>query len=239
MLRHIGKRRSFDHNLKLAILFCLNAGFINAAGILAFAVLTTNVTGHAALMAVNIAAGQWRVARIAALWLFLFFSGAFISSSIIRRTGRSRPFAYTLPIVMIMVILVPVIVKGDSARESFELTEFFAGCLLFAMGAQNAIVSMISGSVVRTTHLTGMVTDLGIDLSHALFKNTEPDKQLRRRLLLRGAIIVFFLIGGISGAILFVEFGFYSFIIPVFILLIALLFDYTRMRIRLMLRDHH
>ena len=66
MLRHTGERRSFTHNLRLAILLSLNAGFINAAGFIAFAVLTTNVTGHAALLAVDMATGQFRAARMAA-----------------------------------------------------------------------------------------------------------------------------------------------------------------------------
>src|ERR1700748_2020993 len=102
MLRHTGERRSYWHNLRLAILLCLNAGFINAAGFMAFAVLTTNVTGHAALLAVNIAQSNLRAARMVALWLVLFLAGAFTSSWYIGKTGRSRPSAYTAPILVII-----------------------------------------------------------------------------------------------------------------------------------------
>ena len=53
-------------------------------------------------------------------------------------------------------------VYGNRYDGSVAKMELFAGSLLFAMGLQNALVSMVSGSVVRTTHLTGVVTDLGI-----------------------------------------------------------------------------
>lgn len=112
MLRHTGERRSFAHNLRLAILLCLNAGFINAAGFIAFAVLTTNVTGHAALLAVNITTGSFRAARMVALWLLLFLAGAFFSSLSIGNVGRDKPFAYTAPIVLIILLVCFVAVFG-------------------------------------------------------------------------------------------------------------------------------
>lgn len=233
MLRHIGKRRNFDHNLRLAILLCLNAGFINAAGFIAFSVLTTNVTGHAALLAVNLSEGHWRTARMAALWLFLFFLGAFTSASLIGRTGKDRAASYSTPIMIIVGVLTAIMLGGGQFDGSVALTELFAGTLLFAMGAQNAMVSMISGSVVRTTHLTGMVTDLGVDVSAWLSGNSR-DKNLRRRLLLRAMIVLFFLLGGLSGGLLFLRLGFLSFCFPVGILLITLFYDYSRVGIRKM-----
>ena len=168
MLRHTGERRSFAHNLRLAVLLCLNAGFINAAGFIAFAVLTTNVTGHAALLAVNLATGGYRAARMVALWLLLFLGGAFTSSLYIGKVGRDKPFAYTIPIVGIILLVMIDAVFGHDYQHTLPETEYFAGSLLFAMGVQNALVSMVSGSVVRTTHLTGMFTDMGNDLSGAL-----------------------------------------------------------------------
>jgi len=231
MLRHIGAKRSFLHNLRLAVLLSLNAGFINAAGFLAFAVLTTNVTGHAALLAVNIANYKWRTARMVALWLFLFLAGAFTSSMYIRKTGANKPYAYSIPIIGIMLILGFVIMFGNEYDGSLVKTEYFAGSLLFAMGMQNALVSMISGSVVRTTHLTGMFTDLGIDLSAAFHKPNHTDKSLRRKIILRLSIIICFLLGGISGGLLFVRYRYVAFFVPIGLLLVALFYDYFRIRL--------
>ena len=67
MLRHLGTKRTYAHNVKLASLLCIAAGFVNAAGFLGFSVLTTNVTGHAALFAERIAMQDWKTARVVAL----------------------------------------------------------------------------------------------------------------------------------------------------------------------------
>ncbi|OJW18377.1 YoaK family protein [Mucilaginibacter sp. 44-25] len=236
MLRHTGERRSFVHNLRLAILLCLNAGFINAAGFIAFAVLTTNVTGHAALLAVHLTSGQWRAARMVALWLLLFLSGAFASSFYIGKVGRHRSFAYTVPILVIIVLLLLVAVFGSGYKHTLPETEYFAGSLLFAMGMQNALVSMVSGSVVRTTHLTGMFTDLGIDLSSALLSRKNLTPTLKRRLLLRLAIIIFFLLGGVAGGFAFQGIRFNAFYFPVALLLVVIFYDYFRIRFKQVIR---
>ena len=232
MLRHTGARRSFSHNLRLAVLLCLNAGYINAAGFIAFAVLTTNVTGHAALLAVNLAQMNLRAVRMVALWLLLFLTGAFVSGWYIGKTGRDKTYAYTLPIVIVILIVPFVAVFGANYRHTLPETEYFAGSLLFGMGMQNALVSMVSGSVVRTTHLTGMFTDLGIDLSAALLARKTPDAAQKRRILLRLAIIGFFLLGGIGGGFAFLHFRFRAFYVPAIILLIALTYDYLRIRLK-------
>jgi len=228
MLRHTGHKRSFIHNLRLAILLSLNAGFINAAGFLAFAVLTTNVTGHAALLAVNIANDKWRAARMVALWLFLFLAGAFMSATYIRKAGADKPYAYSVPIIGIILVLLFIAIFGSDYDGSLVKTEYFAGSLLFAMGMQNALVSMISGSVVRTTHLTGMFTDLGIDLSAALFQSETPDNSLKRKIILRLSIIMCFLLGGVIGGYLFVSYSYFAFFVPICLLLFALVYDYFR-----------
>jgi len=237
MLRHTGERRSFAHNLRLAILLCLNAGFINAAGFIAFAVLTTNVTGHAALLAVNLANGAFRAARMVALWLFLFLAGAFTSSLYIDKVGRKKPFAYTAPIVVIILLVFIVAAFGHDYRHTLPETEYFAGSLLFAMGVQNALVSMVSGSVVRTTHLTGMFTDLGIDLSGAWLARKQLNPTLKRRILLRLAIIIFFLLGGLAGGFAFITWRFDAFYIPCGLLMIVLFYDYFRVRVKKVIRS--
>lgn len=225
MLKHTGKARSFYHNLRLAILLCLNAGYINAAGFIAFNVLTTNVTGHAALLAVNLATGKLNAMLTVTLWLFLFFSGAFVSAFYIRKTGANKSHAYTIPIAVIIIILLLTII-GNIYDQKLCIDEYFAGALLFAMGMQNALVSMISGSVVRTTHLTGMFTDLGIDLSSLILTKAKSITGLKRKILLRAAIIISFLIGGIFGAFIFIRYSYIAFIIPILLLIIALFSDY-------------
>ena len=236
MLRHTGTKRSYLHNLRLAVLLSLNAGFINAAGFMAFSVLTTNVTGHAALLAVNLAKHSWRAAHMVGLWLLLFLAGAFVSSLYIRKAGANKPYAYSVPIIVIMLVLLFVVLFGRDYDGTLVKTEYFAGSLLFAMGMQNAMVSMISGSVVRTTHLTGLFTDLGIDLAAAVIRPHAIDQGLKRKITLRLTIIISFLTGGVMGGVLFSYYQYHAFVVSIGILLLALGYDYVRIGITQVIR---
>ena len=238
MLRHLGTKRTHAHNVKLATLLGLTAGFVNAAGFLAFSVLTTNVTGHAALFAERLAAQDWQTARVVALWMFLFLAGAFFSSLIVSSIGRNQRFSYVIPILIEMVILIAVAVFGFKYDGSLVAKEIYAGSLLFAMGLQNSLVSIVSGSIVRTTHLTGTFTDLGIELGQFLQKNSTDRPALRSKIKLRSTIIFFFMAGALAGAYLFRYVGFYSFFMPVAILAFALIGDIFRIRIQHYYRMH-
>ncbi len=231
MLRHLGTKRTYLHNVKLASLLGLAAGFVNAAGFLAFAVLTTNVTGHAALFAEGIAMQQWQTVRVIALWMSLFFAGAFISSLIVSRIGKNQSYSYLIPLLIEILILLSVALLG----KRFDNTvgkEFFAGSLLFAMGLQNSLVSMVSGSVVRTTHLTGTFTDLGIELAQFIKRKREDKPALKTKIQLHSAIIFFFLFGALCGAYLFRIYSFYAFFAPVIILCYTLMYDVFRIKLK-------
>lgn len=231
MLRHPGPRRTFSHNLRLAALLCLTAGFVNVAGFRAFMVLTTNVTGHVAVFAEHLAEGDFSSARIGALWMILFFLGAFTCSLWIHRSVKWSRFSYVLPIGVEVIILAAVGFIGSHVHDVLSHVVWFAGALLFAMGLQNAMVSVVSGAVVRTSHLTGMFTDLGIELSLLMRTAKNARQQLRQKILLRLVIIGFFLLGGIAGGFLFTYLSYSTFYIPASILIIASLYDVFRVRL--------
>lgn len=227
MLRHTGRKRNYKHNLRLAVLLCFTAGMVNAAGLFAFSVLTTNVTGHAALLAQKLATGDLRAARMVGLWLLLFLGGAFFSSFCM---GQKQKKGYAIPIVIEIIILVLVGSFGHTFDHSIIKTEYFAGSLLFAMGMQNALVSTISGNVVRTTHLTGMFTDLGIDLYQLIAAPAKSMGGVQRKIVLRLVIIFFFLAGGIAGGFMFLQMSYATFYLPVLLLITAIFYDTFRVR---------
>lgn len=229
MLRHTGEKRTYKHNLRLAALLCLTAGFVNISGLLGFYVLTTNVTGHAALFAEKLSQEAYRSALSVGLWILLFLAGAFTSAFYIRSIGSNKRYAYTVPIIAEMCILAIVGSLSSSYQPGAVATEWFAGSLLFAMGMQNALVTVISGSVVRTTHLTGMFTDLGIDLS-VLVHEGHKVQALGRRIGLRLVIIFCFLLGGICGGYLFKVFRYHTFYFPAGILCLVMFYDMFRFR---------
>ena len=239
MLRHLGTKRTYAHNVKLASLLCVTAGFVNAAGFLGFSILTPNVTGHAALFAERIAMEDWKTSRVVALWMFLFLAGAFVSSLIVSFIGRNQRFSYVIPILVEMAILFGVAIFGYRYDGSLIAKEIFAGGLLFAMGLQNSLVSMVSGSVVRTTHLTGTFTDLGIELGQLFQKTAEDKKVLKSRIKLRSAIIFFFMCGALAGAYLFKLLSFHAFFIPLAILAFTLLADVYRITFKRYYKHHN
>lgn len=230
MLRHFGVKRTYKHNLKLAVLLSFTAGFVNATGFLGFAALTTNVTGHAALFAEGIASQNWELVKLVALWMMLFLAGAFASSLIVTKIGHNARFSFTIPIVIEIIILVYCAFSVYKIGFNFS-KHFFAG-LLLAMGMQNALVSVISGAVVRTTHLTGTFTDLGIELAQLGLNKSATQTALWSKIWLRISIILFFMLGALSGAYLFKYISFKAFLIPACLLCFTLLYDVFRVNVK-------
>jgi uncharacterized membrane protein YoaK (UPF0700 family) len=230
MLRHTGNKRNYKHNIRLASMLCLTAGFVNVSGLLGFMVLTTNVTGHAAIFAEKLSRQDYRQALGVGLWMLLFFAGAFFSSLYIARVGQNNRLAYTVPIIVEITILVLVGSLGYTFDKTTIKTDYFAGSLLFAMGMQNAMVTVISGFVVRTTHLTGMFTDLGIELASLVHDRKKRNEMVRHKIALRLVIIFFFLLGGVLGGYIFQKLRYHTFYIPAGILLVVMFYNSFRFR---------
>ena len=80
--------------------------------------------------------------------------------------------------------------------------------------------------MVRTTHLTGLFTDLGIELSQLFFyKTPEQKKQLRGNIKLRLRIIIFFFLGGTFAGFIYYKTQLYSLLFGAIILFIGLVYD--------------
>jgi len=100
---------------------------------------------------------------------------------------------------------------------------------LFAMGLQNAMVTKVSQSVVRTTHLTGTFTDLGIELSQLFFsKETKSYQKLRRNIYLKGTIVISFFAGGIVGGYGYRSLGIKIIVLAIVIIFVTVIYDYVR-----------
>jgi uncharacterized membrane protein YoaK (UPF0700 family) len=120
--------------------------------------------------------------------------------------------------------LFSVAVFGQNAIATHY--DIIAFTLLFAMGFQNSLVTRISGAIVRTTHLTGLFTDLGIELSQLFFyKTKEQNEKLTSTIRLRLRIILFFFIGGVLGGVFYSNWSLYVLFIPATVLLIGLYYD--------------
>jgi len=224
MFRHRNKGRTFLHNIKLAALLSSVAGVVNIVGVLAFGTLTTNVTGHFAFLSEDLYLNRYSLAVVSMLYVASFFVGAFLASTCMELTSKNTDhFSYMLPL-SIEILLLGTVALSDFMEQQFPV--WLSCILLLAMGLQNALVTRISGSVVRTTHLTGLFTDLGIELSQLIFYKDRNDyNRLRHSIMLRGIIVGGFFLGGLVGAFLFGWLGRKTLLLPVFILFMALYYD--------------
>ena len=135
---------------------------------------------------------------------------------------RNAKFVYTIPTIVESFILLFVALAGPFLVDSNP--DVLAFCLLFAMGLQNSFVTKISNAVVRTTHLTGLFTDLGIELSQLFFyKQKDQRKKLFSSIKLRLLIINFFFVGGVLGGVLYGSMQLHVLIIATVVLLLGLL----------------
>ncbi len=233
MFRHKGKSRNFMHNLGVASLLSFVAGIVNVVGFLSIQKLTTNVTGHFAFMVEEALKINFAQSIFYFLYIFFFFAGAFFSNFVIEVAGKvSDKNIYFVPVVIESAILMMISFLNFSFINNHP--NLIACCLLFAMGLQNALVTIISNSVVRTTHLTGLFTDLGIEFSQLFFyKDDEHRNKLISSIKLRFTIVFTFFIGGIIAGLLYHEIQMKTLILASMILIIGLGIDYFIIRLRL------
>lgn len=238
MFRHQGKRRTFKNNLRIAIVLSFVAGIVNLAGFLAIHQLTTNVTGHFALFINDILEFEFSNGLAYFLYILSFLLGSFTSSLLIEWTMRTKKLnIFILPTLLESAILLLVVILTD--LSTLQSPNTIACLLLFAMGVQNSFVTKISNAVVRTTHLTGLFTDLGIELSQLFFLKKETNgKSIISTIKLRIYIITFFFLGGIFGGFFYMKIQLNVLIIAALILLTGLIYDDMRHRFLLAKRKY-
>ena len=238
MFRHQGKNRTFIHNLRLATLLSFVAGIVNVTGVLSIQTLTTNVTGHFAYFAEEIMKRDYAAAITFFVFTIFFLLGAFTSNFLAELISKKYPnLSHVIPISLEMIVLIGVGIFGAQSSLSSSEGKWIAFSMLFAMGIQNSLVTKISQSTVRTTHLTGLFTDLGIELSQLFFyKKPDEKKKLKTSIYLRLSIIIFFFIGCISGGFLYNLLEMKTLFVAATFLLFALLYDYIRLQFHVIKR---
>lgn len=237
MFRHQGKSRTLKHNLQIATVLSFVAGIVNVAGFLAVHQLTTNVTGDFAYFLNDFFQYRFCKAIVYLVYVLSFLFGSFVSSFIIEAVNKKTKInSYIFPVSIEILILFTIGFFGKSLIQ--ENSNIIVCSLLFAMGIQNALVTKISNATVRTTHLTGLFTDLGIEIAQLFFyKQPENRRTLFTSIKLRLTIISFFFIGGIFGGYFYQKIELKVLIITAFILILGLLFDSLKLKIILLNRS--
>ncbi|MCC5918601.1 MAG: DUF1275 domain-containing protein [Cryomorphaceae bacterium] len=242
MLRKFSNSRTLRQNLQLGGITAFAAGMTNVASLIAFFAFTSNVTGHYAILAEEIAKGHWHQVGVVIIWIFLFFIGNFLSNFLVINSEKlSKYVAHAIPIILEFICLVVVGVYGHFFyRETLTETEFLVAFLLFAMGIQNGLVASISNGTVKTTHLTGLTTDLGISLSMFTKKKFRRRRELRGKIKLLTFIASFYLLGGVISGVIFLRVEFLTFFFIAAVIAVVLLYDLgtlARMKYQLSKRE--
>ena len=230
-LRHLtGHHRTATSNRVLGLLLAFNAGAVNAGGFLVVHLYTSHMSGFLASLADNLVLGNMALVLGAIVALWAFMSGAGTTAIMVNWARQRRLHSsFALPLLleaalMLVFGLVGAITLTWPTPFAVPLTVLL---LSFIMGLQNATVTKMSSAQIRTTHMTGVVTDLGIEMGKMLYWNrtgAPPEQQVRAnhaRLRLFAGLLAMFLVGGIAGAAGFKHVGF-GFVVPLAVVLLAL-----------------
>ena len=197
------------------IILTFSAGLVNAVALLSFANETaTHVTGSITQAASSMAQGNWAKTLHLSAVIFSFFSGSVISGIITRgnrlKLGRRYGFALALESALLFASML-----------SFQHSSLWGQLLAsLACGLQNGMLTTFSGAIIRTTHMTGIVTDLGNKIGH-WFTGKKMDK---RRFALYLLLLAGFTGGGVTGSASFACIGYSALGIPVVITGLASIF---------------
>lgn len=213
--RLTGRERAAASNRQLGVALAFVAGAANAGGFLAVRQYTSHMTGIVSAMADNVAIGAAGLALDGLGALLSFLAGAACSAIMVNYARRHRLHSeYALPLLLEAVLLLCFGMLGTRlAQIDLLFVPLTVMLLCFTMGLQNAVISKLSNAEIRTTHITGIVTDIGIELGKMAYWNGDlpgqPAVQANRaRLRILAALAAAFFLGGLGGALGFTHIGY-------------------------------
>ncbi len=246
--RLTGRRRSADANRHLGLVLAFVAGATNAGGFLAVQQYTSHMTGIVSSMADNLVLGAYDLVLGGLGGLLSFLLGAACSAIMVNYSRRHQLHSeFALPLLFEALLLLGFGVLGARLSGIPGLFVPVTVMLLcFIMGLQNALITKLSHAEIRTTHITGIVTDIGIELGKLLYWNVDQSPQQhpvrvnRQRLRVLGLLALNFFGGGVLGALGFKYLGYLA-TLPLALLLVLLaavpaLDDLSRLGRRLLRR---
>jgi uncharacterized membrane protein YoaK (UPF0700 family) len=191
-------------------------GLVNSTGFVLIGSFTSHVTGNVGRFATDVVSKQPTAAAGALGMIVSFFLGALLASMVIESRSFARaPTAYGMALSIEGLLLAAFSLLAIHLVDVHAPVRDMQGVLLcMAMGMQNSLVTRLSGAVVRTTHLTGVVTDLGIETARwfAWWRGERSargaqDHAPRERpggakLRLHGTIVTTFAFGSVTGCAL-------------------------------------
>lgn len=219
------------------LLFTFAAGAVNAAALLACQTYVTHVTGTVTRLGMEVI--HFEPFLDFALVLGCFIGGAMLSGLLINgRAHAGKPPLFGVPLwIAFWLVLFTALgghfgLLGNFGGAVTHTVDFLLLAILsFAMGLQNAAIATSTGLLVRTTHLTGPATDLGIHLAELMFSKGEALAHAKRHAALRAGKIAAFAAGAAVTVPLAHRVEFLAFLLPAAMMLLAITLSFLPERI--------
>lgn len=231
LARLLAAERSAQTNRHLGVVLSFVAGMLNAGGFLAIGQYTSHMTGMVSSAADNLVLGNVVIMAAALLSIASFVAGAASTALLVSYARRNAARNIYTPPLLLEALLILVFGVAGSQLQMHELVSLSLTAMLlcYTMGLQNALVTKVSNAEIRTTHVTGLLTDLGIELGRLLYWNRKTDSDLQRitvnrhKVAIHASLVLAFFVGGVIGAAGFKFFGF-AFTIPIALALTVMAF---------------
>ncbi len=188
-----------------AFALTLIAGSVNSVGFLGIHhQALSHMSGTATILSTDLGTGKYIAAGHAGLVLCCFFGGCVLSGIIVRQSKLQMGPRYGVALLIESLFL---FVATLAFRQGSYYGDYAAS---LACGLQNAMATTYSGAIIRTTHITGIVTDLGLAVGH--FFRRDPVS--RRQVTLYIVLLTGFIFGGLIGTLAFQYWGINALFLP-------------------------
>lgn len=172
------------------ILLSFNSGHLNGTTLLQdHPTTTTHMTGNSTNLGISIALLNYKKILFDSLLILCYIFGSFISGLIIPFQSFSIGLGYGRVFILVSILLTIAALIDIFSTSSFIAYDLLVAC---ASGLQNGMVSRYSGNILRIGHVTGICTDIGVNIGR--FVMGSKDNIWRIKILL--ALLISFFIGG-------------------------------------------
>jgi len=221
---------------------CDGLSFLSLDGL-----FVANQTGNTVLIGLAIARGDGFATLEHLIAIAAFIVGVAIAALLIERLTRSgveRLLPFALGFEALLIGIGALIIELAGGRLSGGTSELFAAAVLaLALGVQTSALQKVGSWVIRTTFVTGLLTDgtldvvaRGLDAAGSSARSVAiPDKRPARIGVLTFIVVTAYALGAVIAGLLFKwQGGTALFVVAAFTLALALL----TVRMRLPAQDH-
>lgn len=209
-------------NYAIWLLMAFQAGYVNVGAFVTSNNYVSHVTGTSSNIGINAASGNWITLLQFIIILFSFiggaaFAGHFIGKKLIENKEPHYIFVTFIKSLAFgaVVVLAHYFITPEKIYQ-FELGFEIIPLLSFCCGVQNSTCSLATGGFLKPTHMTGLSTDLGLNLTqvYGLDKNSEKYKEEKQKNRIRMGILTSFIAGGFIAQAIFRGHGGIGFLFP-------------------------